>query len=216
MICITLIINKLITSLLLRLSECVLLRAIWIRLSHPPIWVFSYLRSIWEEDVLLSIGELDCLDTVFLNALDGTVGEYGFLLAVGEDALDGAIGEYNLFGSIRKMLLYLVVCKLEHLQAIRESGLRGLCLCKVVNDLLIGICLLDVVVVEVDYRIAVEEHFSLHSVVEDHFLFPVLIDTLDLAIMSNDLFDHFHIGGSFVVVLLRELHIKLLRFVLIA
>lgn len=89
----------------------------------------------------------------------------------------------------------------------------SLCLSEVVDYLLVRVSLLDIIVVEVNYSVTVREHLSLDSVVEDNLLLAVLVDTLDLAIVSDDLLYHPHVWGVLVMVWLRELHIKLLVFV---
>lgn len=103
---------------LLFTSHCVLLRPVCISLPDPAVWVLSDARTIWEVDVLLPISELNGLHPILFDPLDGAIWEYTLLLSVCEDALDGPIGEYNLLGAVREVLLDLVVCELEHLQAV--------------------------------------------------------------------------------------------------
>ena len=91
------------------------------------------------------------------------------------------------------MLLNLVVLELEHLQTIWEGGLSGFGISEVVHDSLIRVSLLDVIVVKVHYCVAVWEHLSLHSVVEDHLLLAILVESLDFAIIADDLLDDFQI-----------------------
>ena len=112
------------------------------------------------------------------------------------------------------MLLDLSVWELEHLQAVRESGLSGLGFSEVIHDFLVWIGLFDVVVVEVDYSVAIREHFSLDSVAEDDFLLPIIINSLDFTIMTNWLLDDFEVLSSLVVVFLGEFHFKVLIFFL--
>jgi hypothetical protein len=109
----------------------------------------------------------------------------------------------------------LVVCKLEYLEAVRERCLSSLCLCKVVHNLLIRVCLLYIVVIEIHYGVTIREDFPLNSIVEDDLFFAVLIDPLNLTVMSNDLLHHFHIRRILVVVHRRELHVEFFLLVLI-
>ena len=81
----------------------------------------------------------------------------------------------DLFCSIWEMLFSLVVREFEDLQAIGECCLSRFCFGKVVHNFLIGICLFDVVVVEVNYGVPIWEHFSFNSIVEDNFLLTIFI-----------------------------------------
>lgn len=65
----------------------------------------------------------------------------------------------------------------------------GLGLREVIHNSLVRIGLLDIVVVEVNDRITISEHFSLNSVVEDDLLLPVFIEPLYLSIISYRLFN---------------------------
>lgn len=112
------------------------------------------------------------------------------------------------------MLLNLVVGELEHLQTVWEGCLSGLSICKVVDNALIRVGLLYVVVVEVDYGVSIWENLSLHSVVEDHFLFAIFVKTLDFSIVTYYLLNDFQISWGFVVILLRELHVIVLLLVI--
>lgn len=89
------------------------------------------------------------------------------------------------------MLFYLVVGEFKYLELVRECCLRGLCLCKVVDDFLVWECLLDVCIVEVDNRISVWPRFSLHSIVENDFLFATSIHALYLSVVPHNLIDNF-------------------------
>ena len=111
------------------------------------------------------------------------------------------------------MLLNLIVAEFEDLQLVRESRLSGLSLSKEVNHLAICKGLLDVLIVEVDNRVAIRERLSLHSIVEYHLLLSVLVDPLDLSIMPNILLDHFLVWHSFVVVLLWESETEVILFI---
>ena len=108
------------------------------------------------------------------------------------------------------MFLNLIVLELKHLQTIWESRLRGLSISKVVDYSLIRVSLLDVVVVEVHDCVPIGEHLSLHPVVEDHLLLPILVQSLNLAIVTDDLLYDFQIRWALVVVLCRELHVVVL------
>ena len=80
---------------------------------------------------------------------------------------------HDFLGAITEVLLDLLVAELEHLQSIDKCGLGCLCLCKVVNHLLIREGLLDVVVVEVHDGVAVRVRLSFDSVAEDYFFLAV-------------------------------------------
>jgi hypothetical protein len=88
--------------------------------------------------------------------------------------------------------------------------LSGLSFCKVVDYLLIGVSLLDIVVIEIDYCVAIWEYLSFNPIIENDFLLAIFVHSLYLAIVPNYLFNHAHVGCILIVVLLWELHIKLL------
>jgi hypothetical protein len=81
------------------------------------------------------------------------------------------------------MLLNLVIAELENLESIREGCLSGSSLSEIVDYLLVWESLLNVVIVKVHYRIARGPNFPPYSITEDHFFFPVVIETLDLTIL---------------------------------
>jgi hypothetical protein len=90
--------------------------------------------------------------------------------------------------------------------------LSGPGLSEVVDHSTIGEGLFHVVVVEVDYSVAIREAFSLHSISKHHSLLSTGKKLLDLAIRSYYLLLHLGIGIAVVVVLLRELHFKIFLF----
>jgi hypothetical protein len=75
-----------------------------------------------------------------------------------------------------------------------------LCFGEIVDYFLVWVGLLDIIVIEVDDRVAVGEDFPLYSIVEYNFLFPILINSLDLTIMTYDLFNHLHVGRVLVMI----------------
>ena len=77
--------------------------------------------------------------------------------------------------------------------------------CEIVNDFAVGEGLLDILIVEVDDRVPIGERLALHPVVENHFFFAVLVNSLDLSIVAHVLFNNFLILQSLAVVFLREL-----------
>ena len=89
--------------------------------------------------------------------MNRAVGEDTLFLAIGEQALDRAVGEADLLRAIREVLLDLVVAKFKNLQFVRECCLRGLGFCEVVYDFSVSKSLLDVLVIEVNNRVAVGE-----------------------------------------------------------
>lgn len=112
------------------------------------------------------------------------------------------------------MLLDLIVCKLENLETIGESCLGSLGFSKVIDNLLIGIGLFDIVVVEIYYCIAIREDFSFHSIVKNDFFLSIFVDTLNLSIISNDLFGDLHVAYMFVMILRHEFYIIIFIFIL--
>ena len=111
---------------------------------------------------------------------------------------------HDFFGTVWEVLFDLIIGEFEHLQSVWKRCLSGLCLREVVSHLLVRESLLDVLIVEVDYRVAIREAFSFNSVVENHFLLAILVDPLDLAIMTNNLLHDFRIRCRFTVVLFWE------------
>ena len=110
------------------------------------------------------------------------------------------------------MFFDLIVSELENLEPIWERGLRGPRFSKVVDDSLISIGLLNIVVIEVDNGVAVGDHLSLDSIVEYDFLLSIFVHSLDLSIVSYDLFHHLHVDRCLAVVLHREFHVEFLIF----
>lgn len=113
------------------------------------------------------------------------------------------------------MLLDLIVGELEHLQAISVSRLSSLSLSKVVDNLAVWIGLLDVLVVEVNDRIAIRKGFSPDSITEDNFLLAIGEVPLDLTIVAYDSVLWLGVLVVLVVVSLGELHLKVLIFLFI-
>jgi hypothetical protein len=113
------------------------------------------------------------------------------------------------------MLLNLIVSEFEHLQAVLECCLGGFCLSEIVSDFLIRIGLFDVLVVEVDDRVAVRECLTLHTVVEDHLFLAILVNPLNFAVVSNDLLHYLGVGQCLTVVLGWELETEVVFFNLI-
>ena len=91
------------------------------------------------------------------------------------------------------MLLNLIVRELEHLQPIWICRLSSFSLRKVVDYSLVSISLLDIIIVEVYYCISIWEYFSLYPIVKYNLFLAILIDSLNLTIITYDLFNHFHV-----------------------
>ena len=123
---------------------------------------------------------------------------------------------HNLLRLVREVLLDLIVAELEHLQLVRECGLRGLRLSEVVDHFAIRECLLDVLVVEVDDRVSIRERLSFDSIIEDDLLLSVLVDPLDLAVVAHVLLDHLLVLQGLAVVLLWELEAEVFLLVGVA
>jgi len=83
------------------------------------------------------------------------------------------------------VLLHLSVLELKNLQAVWEGRLSSLGFCEVVDDLLGGVRLLDVLVVEEDDGIAVRPALSLDSIRKHNLFLPTRERALSLAISSN-------------------------------
>ena len=62
-------------------------------LAHATVGKLAHARPIRKQNVLLPIGELDCLNARLLNALDGPIGEDGLLLTILKDALYRTVRE---------------------------------------------------------------------------------------------------------------------------
>ena len=119
---------------------------------------------------------------------------------------------HDLLGFVGEVLLNLIVGELEDLKLVGESRLRRLSLCEVVYNLLVRIGLFDVGIVEINNRVAVWEGFALHTVVEDNFLLATGVDSLDLAVVANDLVYDLGVRKRLSVVLLGELQSKVFLF----
>jgi len=100
------------------------------------------------------------------------------------------------------------------LQTIRISSLRSFSLCKVVHNLLVTVGLLDVAVVKVHDGVAIRECLSPHSIAENHLFLSILVSSLYLAIIPNDLFLHNRVLRFSIVVMIWELHFVILFFVI--
>ena len=120
---------------------------------------------------------------------------------------------HDFFCSIREVLFDLIVCKFENLETISEGGLCGPCFSKVVDNPLISVCLLDVIVIEVHYGVAVWEYLTLDTIIKDDFFLSVFIHSLNLTIVSNNLFDNLHITRCLIVIMRREFHIEIFRLI---
>ena len=112
---------------------------------------------------------------------------------------------HDFLCSVRKVLFNLIVCKLKYLQPVLKGGLRCLCFRKIVSHFLVWECLFDVLIVKVNDCVTIGERLSFNSVIEDHFFLSTSVNSLDLAVVANDLFDHFRVSRRFSVVLLWEL-----------
>jgi len=102
------------------------------------------------------------------------------------------------------MLFDLIVAEFEDLELIRERRLSSLSLSEVVDDLAIREGLLDVLVVEVDDCVSVWERFAFDAVVKNDLFFTVLVDSLDLSVMTYILLDYLLVLKGFAVILFRK------------
>ena len=119
--------------------------------------------------------------------------------------LSGKKNLHNLLCTIWEMFLDLLVCKLKDLQPIRECGLSSLSLCKVINNFLIGKSLFNVLVSKVNDHVAIRVGFTANSVSENNFFLAWLINSLDLAIMTDNLIHHLTVSCGLAMVLWKEL-----------
>lgn len=119
---------------------------------------------------------------------------------------------HNLFGTVREVLLNLIVCKLEDLEAVCKGCLSGTSLSKVVNNLLVGVGLLDIAVIEVDNGVAIWKHLPFNAVIEDDFLLSVFVNSLYFSVVAYYLLNNFHVGRLLAVIVRGELHVKLFLF----
>ena len=117
---------------------------------------------------------------------------------------------HYLFRSIREMLLNLTIRKFEDLQSIRECCLGSLSFSKIINDLLVRICLLNIIIIKINNSIAIRECFPSNSIWKNYFLFAISKCPLYFAIISYDLILNIIIFSRLVMVLRWELHLVIL------
>ena len=98
---------------------------------------------------------------------------------------------HDLFGSVREVFFDLLVLKLEHLETVLVCCLGSLGLGEVVNYALVWIRLLDIFICEVSYHVPIWKRFPLYSISKNDFFFTRLINTLYLAIVTNNLVNNF-------------------------
>ena len=186
---------------------------VWISFTDFTIRKLSNADAIRVEDIFLSICKFNCFDSSLFNLLNCAVREDTLFLPIFKDALYCSIREYYFLCFIWEVLFNLVVAEFEHLKLVREGGLGSLCLWKVVYDLSTRESLLDILVVKVDNCVAIREGLALNSVVEDYFLLAVLIDSLNLAILSNVLLNDLLVREWLAVILFRILQTEVFVFV---
>jgi hypothetical protein len=113
------------------------------------------------------------------------------------------------------MLFNLLVSKLEDLESIGERALDSLSFSKVVDYFLVSISLFDIIIIEVYNSVSIRKDLPFDSIVEDHLLLAILVNSLDLPVITNHLLNHLRVLRSLAVVLLWELHL-IVFFLLIA
>ena len=123
------------------------------------------------------------------------------------------INLHDLLGLIREMLFNLAVAKFKDLKLVREGSLRCLCLGEEVDNFSVLECLLDVLVVEVNYCVSIWEGLTLDTVVENYFFLAILIDALDLTIVANILLDNFLVRQRLAMILLWEFEAEVFFFI---
>ena len=87
------------------------------------------------------------------------------------------------------MFLNLVVLEFENLDPVWESCLCGFRIREEVYNLAAFEALLDVIVLEEHYLIAIRPDFSFHAVREDYLFLARVKDPLDLAFGTYKFFD---------------------------
>ncbi len=112
------------------------------------------------------------------------------------------------------MLFNLRVGKLEDLEPIGEGGLCGLSIREVIGYLAIGECLLDIIIVEIYYRIAITPDLSPNSISKNNLFFSVFVDSLDFSIMTDDFFYQFGLFLDLAVILRQELQVILVLIII--
>jgi len=112
---------------------------------------------------------------------------------------------HNFLCAVWEMLLNLLVCKFKYLQSIRKRRLRSFRLCKVVHNFLIWKSLLDIIISEVDDHVTVRMGLSPDSIRENYFFLAWLVNSLDLAIMTNLLLYYLAVSSCLAVVLRQKL-----------
>lgn len=103
------------------------------------------------------------------------------------------------------MLLNLAVGEFENLESIVKRSLSRFRFRKVVDYFQVREGLLDILIIKVDYGVAIRERFTLDSVVKNHFLLSIGVHSLDFTIASNVLVYHLGAGRGLGVVLSWEL-----------
>ncbi len=123
---------------------------------------------------------------------------------------------HYFFCAVWEVLLNLIVCKFKDLKTIWKGGLGRLSLSKIVNDLLVWVGLFDIMIIEVNDGITIWEYFPLHAIIKNYLLFTVLINSLNLTIVTNNLLHNLHVLRILIMVDLRELHVKIFLLLLIS
>ena len=103
------------------------------------------------------------------------------------------------------MLFNLLIGKFEHLKAILICCLCSLCLSEVVHNAAIRECLFDILVCKKDNQITIWICLTTDSIGKNDFLLPRLINSLYLAIMTDDLLNYFLVLTRLFVIFIAEL-----------
>ena len=133
-----------------------------------------------------------------LDLLNRSVGEDTLFLSIRVEALYCAIWEADFLRAVREVLLDLLVLEFEDLHPVGEGGLGCLCIREEVADFSALEALLDVVVLEEHYLVAIRPDFPLHAVGEDDLFLARAKDPLDLPFRADKFFDQFLILGGFI------------------
>ena len=155
---------------------------------------------------------LDAAHACLLYLLNRSVWENALLFSIWVEALYCAIWEADFFRPVREVFLDLIVLEFEDLNTVGEGGLRRLRVREEVDDLASLEALLDVIVLEEDYLVAIRPDFPLDTVGEDYLFLARVIDPLDFSFGTYEFFDQLLILLDFIgVVLLWEDEVILVR-----
>ena len=113
------------------------------------------------------------------------------------------------------MFLYLLVREFKYLKSIRKCCLGRFSFCKVINNLLVRICLLDIFISKVNYSVTIGMGLTFDSIGKDDFFFSRLVNSLYLTIMTHHLINNFTVSCCFLMILRQKLQTVVFFFNLV-